>query len=163
MAAKRVRSRLDFSRALETLREARGLTREQTAALARVSPSYLSEIERGLKRPSADIIARVARAFGMKTSAVMQFVEELSAPQPDDEAPARPTQLALKRGRALPLFSAEDTAAMSPPGSRRRRRDAAAEDRPGDLVVTELAVVAKRLSPQDRRALLQLARHLLSR
>jgi transcriptional regulator with XRE-family HTH domain len=163
MTAKRVAPRLDFSRAIETLREARGLSREQAAQLARISPSYLSEIERGLKRPSADIIARVARAFGMKTSSVMEFIEELSAPQPDDEAPPRPIQLALKRGRALPLFSAEDAPATAPPGSRRRRGVASAGDRSGDLIATELVVIARRLNPQDRRALLQLARHLLSR
>jgi transcriptional regulator with XRE-family HTH domain len=162
MTAKRVASRLDFGRAIETLREARGLSREEAAQLARISPSYLSEIERGIKRPSADIIARVARAFAMKTSGIMQFVEELSAPQTEDEAPPRPVQLPLKRGRALPLFSADD-APVSAPSRPRRRRGAQHDEGSGDLVATELAVIARRLPPQDRRALLQLARHLLSR
>jgi transcriptional regulator with XRE-family HTH domain len=161
MTAKRVTSRLDFGRAIETLREARGLSREDAAQLARISPSYLSEIERGLKRPSADIIARVARAFGMKTSGVMQFVEELSAPQTDDEASPRPVQLALKRGRALPLFSADDAPAAAP--HRRGRRREAADADAADLTTSELLVIARRLNPQDRRALVVLARHLLSR
>jgi transcriptional regulator with XRE-family HTH domain len=161
MTAKRVPSRLDFGRAIETLRDARGLSRDEAAQLARISPSYLSEIERGLKRPSADIIARVARAFGMKTSGVMQFVEELSAPQIDEDAPARSVQLPLKRGRALPLFSADDAPASAPPRSRRRQAPDGEGSR--DLVTSELVVIARRLRPQDRQALLQLARYLLSR
>jgi transcriptional regulator with XRE-family HTH domain len=162
MTARRVPSRLDFGRAIETLREARGLSRDEAAQLARISPSYWSEIERGLKRPSADIIGRVARAFGMKTSGIMQFVEELSAPQMEDEAPARPVQLSLKRGRALPLFSADDAPASAPSRSRRRRETPDGEG-PRDLTTSEIVVIARRLNPKDQRALLQLARHLLSR
>lgn len=160
-----MRVRLEFGRAIETLRASRGLSREETATLAGISASYLSEIERGLKRPSADIVERIARAFGMKGSGLLQHVEDLSGPLPDEEAPARAVQLPLKRGRPLPLFAQEQEAGAA--GSPRRRRGGAAgqagQQEGADLLVSELLVIARRLRPEDRKALLQLARHLLRR
>lgn len=156
-----MRPRLDFGRAIETLRASKGLSREEAASLARISHSYLSEIERGLKRPSADIVARIARAFGMRASAFVQYVEDLSAPLPE-EPPARAVQLPLRRGRPLPLFS-EDQEATATARPRRKRRGAEKHDEAGDLALSELLVIGRRLRPEDRTALLQLARHLLHR
>ncbi|MDR7520144.1 MAG: helix-turn-helix transcriptional regulator [Armatimonadota bacterium] len=157
-----MRSRLDFGRAIETLRASKGLSREEAAALAGISHSYLSEIERGLKRPSADIVAKIARAFGMRGSAFLQYVEELSVPLPGEPAPSRAVQLPLKRGKPLPLFSGDSETAGSP-RARHRRRGLADTPEAGDLVLSELLVIGRRLRPEDRRALLQLARHLLHR
>ncbi|MDR7417623.1 MAG: helix-turn-helix transcriptional regulator [Armatimonadota bacterium] len=156
-----MRPRLDFGRAIETLRAAKGLSREETATMAGISHSYLSEIERGLKRPSADIITRVARAFGMKGSAFLQYVEELSAPLPDEPPPARAVQLPLKRARPLPLFGGDPEPAGAKP--RRRRRGLPDGDEDTDLALSELLVIGRRLRPDDRAALLRLARHLLHR
>ncbi|MFL0576383.1 helix-turn-helix domain-containing protein [Brevibacterium luteolum] len=50
--------------ALRQRRSARGQTLGQVAARAGVSPQYLSEIERGLKDPSSEIIAAVSGALG---------------------------------------------------------------------------------------------------
>lgn len=146
------RSRLDYGRAIETLRATNNLTREEVARLASISYSYLSEIERGLKRPSSDIVARIARAFGMKGSAFLQYVEELSAPLPDDMKPLAAVQLPLKRGKPLSLFSGDQ--AMAPSSGARER---------SDLVINELLVITRRLAAADRQALLQIARHLLHR
>ena len=52
----------------ESLRERRtdsGETLNEVAARAGVSPQYLSEIERGLKEPSSEIIAAVGDALGI--------------------------------------------------------------------------------------------------
>jgi transcriptional regulator with XRE-family HTH domain len=157
-----MRPRLDFGRALETLRASKGLSREEAAAMAGISHSYLSEIERGLKRPSADIVARIARAFSMKGSAFFQYVEELSAPLPEEPGPARAVQLPLKRGRPpLPLFAGDQDQTS---GRRSRRRRGLPEiEESTDLVVSELLVIGRRLRPEDRAALLHLARHLLHR
>lgn len=156
-----MRPRLDFGRAIETLRASRGLSREEAASLAGISHSYLSEIERGLKRPSADIVARIARAFGMKGSAFFQYVEDLSAPLPEEPASARAVQLPLKRDRPMPLFAPDQSTGSGARPPRRRRGAAAAEA--GDLAISELLVISRRLRPEDRAALLQLARHLLHR
>jgi transcriptional regulator with XRE-family HTH domain len=159
-----MRSRLDFGRALETLRASKGLSREEVAGLAGISHSYLSEIERGLKRPSADILARVARAFGMKGSALFQYVEELSAPLPEEVAPPRAVQMPLRRGRPLPLFSNDSDQAAARAGRQRRRPGLPpGRDEGADLALSELLVIGRRLRPDDRTALLRLARHLLHR
>ena len=56
---------LDYGTAIERLRERKGLSREDLARGSGVSYSYLSEVERGLKRPSTDVLARLATALNM--------------------------------------------------------------------------------------------------
>jgi transcriptional regulator with XRE-family HTH domain len=48
---------------LRRLRHERGQTLTDTAARAGVSPQYLSEMERGVKEPSSEMIAAVAGAL----------------------------------------------------------------------------------------------------
>ena len=70
---------LDYGTAIERLRERRGLSREDLARGSGVSYSYLSEVERGLKRPSTDVLARLATALNMLPSDLLRYVEEVSA------------------------------------------------------------------------------------
>jgi len=49
---------------LRELRRRRGETLTQTAERAGISPQYLSELERGLKDPSSEVLAAVAGALG---------------------------------------------------------------------------------------------------
>src|ERR1700731_3476251 len=49
---------------LRTLRTDRDETLAQTAERAGISPQYLSEIERGRKEPSSEMIAALAGALG---------------------------------------------------------------------------------------------------
>ncbi len=49
---------------LRERRNDRGETLDEVATRAGVSPQYLSEIERGLKEPSSEIIAAVGGALG---------------------------------------------------------------------------------------------------
>jgi transcriptional regulator with XRE-family HTH domain len=51
--------------ALRRLRLAQGRTLRDLAAASRVSVPYLSEIERGRKEPSSEIIATICRALGI--------------------------------------------------------------------------------------------------
>ena len=48
---------------LRQLRHERGETLDQTARRAGISPQYLSEIERGVKEPSSEMIAAIAGAL----------------------------------------------------------------------------------------------------
>jgi transcriptional regulator with XRE-family HTH domain len=51
---------------LRDVRTARGLTLREVAGRARVSMPYLSEVERGRKEPSSEVLAAVARALGLR-------------------------------------------------------------------------------------------------
>lgn len=53
-------------RELRTEREARGERLTDVAAIAGVSMQYLSEVERGLKDPSSEVLAAVAGALGLR-------------------------------------------------------------------------------------------------
>lgn len=50
---------------LRYLRHLRGETLDQTARRAGISPQYLSEIERGVKEPSSEMIAAITGALGI--------------------------------------------------------------------------------------------------
>jgi transcriptional regulator with XRE-family HTH domain len=54
-----------LGRQLRALRQDRQETLAETAARAGLSPQYLSEIERGRKEPSSEMIAALAGALGI--------------------------------------------------------------------------------------------------
>ena len=54
-----------LGRRLRDRRRERGETLTETARRAGISPQYLSEIERGIKEPSSEMIAAVAGALGI--------------------------------------------------------------------------------------------------
>ena len=53
-----------LGRRLRELRLGNGEKLSETAARAGISPQYLSEIERGLKEPSSEMIAAISGALG---------------------------------------------------------------------------------------------------
>lgn len=51
---------------IRELREARGMTQEQLAWKAKVTPGHLAQLERGeVTTPRLDVVRRVARALGV--------------------------------------------------------------------------------------------------
>lgn len=70
---------------LREQREAAELSLRQLADLAGISNPYLSQIERGLKKPSAEILGQLAR--GLKVSAESLYVRAGLLDVPDDAAP----------------------------------------------------------------------------
>ncbi|GAA6525443.1 helix-turn-helix transcriptional regulator [Intrasporangium sp. DVR] len=91
-----------YGRQLRRLRRAQGRTLAEVAGLAGISMAYLSEVERGLKEPSSEIIAAVCGALD---ATVVDLVgaahEELRALA---EAVAREALvLDLTSGRAAPV------------------------------------------------------------
>jgi transcriptional regulator with XRE-family HTH domain len=48
---------------LQDLRRQRGLSQEELAHSADVSPTYVGGVERGVRNPSVKILARLARAL----------------------------------------------------------------------------------------------------
>jgi transcriptional regulator with XRE-family HTH domain len=52
---------------LRTLREREGLTSRELGAILGVSNSYIIRIENGKKRPSIDLVTKMARYFNVST------------------------------------------------------------------------------------------------
>ena len=63
-----------LGRRLRALRQEQRETLAETAARAGVSPQYLSEIERGRKEPSSEMIAALAGALGTSLSGLTEQV-----------------------------------------------------------------------------------------
>jgi transcriptional regulator with XRE-family HTH domain len=69
-------------------REAASLSLRKTSVLAGVSIPYLSQIERGLRRPSADILQGIARALSISAETLYVQAGILQDRQPPDMATA---------------------------------------------------------------------------
>lgn len=61
---------------LRRRRTAQGRTLREVAASARVSLGYLSEVERGRKEASSELLAAICAALGLPMSAVMREVSD---------------------------------------------------------------------------------------
>jgi DNA-binding XRE family transcriptional regulator len=84
-----------LGRRLRALRQEQRETLAETAARAGISPQYLSEIERGRKEPSSEMIAALAGALG---TTLIGLTEQVAGDLRRQQAPARssrPVMLAL--------------------------------------------------------------------
>jgi len=80
--------------ALRTTRLRQDRTLREVSAAARVSLGYLSEVERGQKEASSELLASICRALGVRLSDVLREVSEsLSVLEPE------PAPLAAAPGR----------------------------------------------------------------
>ena len=78
---------------LRRLRHERGETLGETATRAGVSPQYLSEIERGRKEPSSEMIAAVTGALDITlVDLTLEIAERLIATQEHSTAQLSGTQ-----------------------------------------------------------------------
>ena len=87
----------DRSKALgEFIRNQREITRlslRQLANLAQISNPYLSQIERGLYRPSAEVLKSLAEALGIAPESLFARAGLLDSEEP---APARDVEEAIR-------------------------------------------------------------------
>ncbi len=79
---------------LRQLRRHRRMTLTNTAAIAGISPQYLSEIERGRKDPSSEIVAAVAGALGFTLTEVTDLTVRDLRRETFATAPRGPVALA---------------------------------------------------------------------
>ncbi|MBI3998338.1 MAG: helix-turn-helix transcriptional regulator, partial [Armatimonadetes bacterium] len=164
-------TRLDYGMAIENLRRERQMTREALAEASGVSASYLSEVVRGFKRPSADVLAKIATALGMAPSELLAYVESLSAGPPVARfASPGPAHLDEAPGPAEP--PPPMASLMAPPATRsawlaaRRSYDTVAvekEEAPQGNTVNTLVHLARRLDAEDLRVLVDLARRFVAK
>lgn len=81
---------------LRAKRVQRNMTLRQVSGAARVSLGYISEIERGQKEASSELLASLCEALDVPLSEVLQDVSSLVAVEEGAavEAPARPEVVA---------------------------------------------------------------------
>ncbi|WP_082763805.1 helix-turn-helix transcriptional regulator [Frondihabitans sp. PAMC 28766] len=94
---------------LRELRLARGERLVETAARAGVSPQYLSEVERGLKEPSSEMIAAIAGALG---TGLLDLTEGIARDLRSHEA-ATGRRAAFAESAAVPASPRHDDAAAT--------------------------------------------------
>jgi transcriptional regulator with XRE-family HTH domain len=64
-----------LGRVVRALRTERGLSQEAVAHAAGISVPYLSDVERGVRNPSLEILSAVAGALGMALSDLIARAE----------------------------------------------------------------------------------------
>jgi DNA-binding XRE family transcriptional regulator len=76
-----------LGKAVKAVRMARGLTQEDLAGLADLHPTYISDIERGARNPTWDVIARIADAINLPVAAIADAYDRGAEPSTDETAP----------------------------------------------------------------------------
>ena len=93
----------DLGSFIREQRERSALSLRKLADQAGISNPYLSQIERGLRRPSADILKSIARALSIRAESLYEragLLEDLTVPGVD-EAIEADDQLTRKQKQAL--------------------------------------------------------------
>ncbi|GAA4023841.1 XRE family transcriptional regulator [Streptomyces sp. NBC_01352] len=98
--------RAELGASIRRLRKERGLTLVQVAELAGLSHPFLSQLERGLTRPSMPSLHRIARALGTTQQALMA-----TAAVPHPGTPAASAHL-VRFGEGLPVVNSGGAARM---------------------------------------------------
>ncbi|MGH8867784.1 MAG: helix-turn-helix domain-containing protein [Actinomycetes bacterium] len=102
---------------LRRQRQRQGRTLREVSSAARVSLGYLSEVERGQKEPSSELLASICHALGMPMSSVLREVSDEIALA--EAAAAQVPAQTLGTSPALPAALTAGTAPFEPvlPGS----------------------------------------------
>ena len=67
-----------LGKVLAAARTDAGLSQEAVAAKARLHPTYISQIERGLKSPTVRAFVSIARALGIPADELIRRIESAS-------------------------------------------------------------------------------------
>jgi transcriptional regulator with XRE-family HTH domain len=59
-----------IGKAVKSVRTTHGLTQEDLAAKADLHPTYISDVERGVRNPSWDVVARLAEGMGVPVAVI---------------------------------------------------------------------------------------------
>ena len=70
---------------ISAARKSLGLTQEELAAKADISPTHIGVIERGVKAPNLDTFVSIANALGVSADALLQDVVNQSCQYPATE------------------------------------------------------------------------------
>ncbi|MEU9506579.1 helix-turn-helix transcriptional regulator [Micromonospora sp. NPDC048170] len=108
--------------ALRARRQGQHRTLREVSSAANVSLGYLSEIERGHKEPSSELLAAICDALGARLSELLREVSDTVALAeqmpgvlvPVQDEPAAPAAVAVRRstGRGVHQVSSDGTVAV---------------------------------------------------
>ncbi|HXT17686.1 MAG TPA: helix-turn-helix transcriptional regulator [Gemmatimonadaceae bacterium] len=65
-----------FGAVINGERKRLGMSQERLGLRAKIHPTYISQLERGLKSPSLEVIAALAKALGRKPHELIRTAEE---------------------------------------------------------------------------------------
>ncbi|MFY1701027.1 helix-turn-helix domain-containing protein [Micromonospora sp. WMMA1923] len=115
--------------ALRARRQGQHRTLREVSSAANVSLGYLSEIERGQKEPSSELLAAICDALGARLSELLREVSDTVAlaeqmpgvlvpvqegtPAPAEPAPVGPTAVRKATGRGVRQVTADGTVSVS--------------------------------------------------
>lgn len=80
-----------FGRNVQRARKTAGLTQEALAVDAKMAKSYLSDVERGRRNPTIEVVSRIALALDIEAAALMDGIPDRNATTP------HPSALSLKQ------------------------------------------------------------------
>jgi transcriptional regulator with XRE-family HTH domain len=92
----------DIGSFIRTQREAAQVSVRQLAERAGVSNPYLSQIERGLRKPSAEVLSQIAKALRLSAEVLYVRAGILEPVQPSQVRPARHLYIVLPTERGGP-------------------------------------------------------------
>ena len=70
------RPNVALGRVIARLREADGISQEELAERAGVHRTYISQLERGIKSPTLNILVRISGSLGVRSSELVRLMEE---------------------------------------------------------------------------------------
>lgn len=68
-----------FGENVRRARKAAGMSQEALAVDARLAKSYMSDVERGRRNPTVNVVSRIARALGIGAAELMEGIPERTA------------------------------------------------------------------------------------
>lgn len=86
-----------LAEALRLIRVFHDMKQKDLAERLEISNSHLSEIEAGKKHPSIDLINRYSAEFGIPSSSILFFAENLDEPDGSVDAKAKKVRRAISR------------------------------------------------------------------
>jgi transcriptional regulator with XRE-family HTH domain len=143
---------------LRSRRQRTGRTLRQLAATARVSPGYLSEVERGQKEPSSELLAAICDALEVRLSDVLlELSTELAAAELAAELEAaelgqlNPSDARQRTRVPMPSRSGETQPATTPQRPMVVGVGSAAPRRAGTLPTAKIPTAVINQSPVGSR------------
>ena len=88
--------RSEVGRRIRTARMSKGITGQKLASMARISPAYLSEVERGLSEVSGEKLLRIATCLGVSLQALLEESQKEGDPSAGVTIPLALDQAAEK-------------------------------------------------------------------